>query len=134
MPSKPKPQKLCWTPRIDFEGVLQTETMCVKVAASDGNELSDETGLLFVKHQAKTVALAYTRLHALRALQQPSAAPATKGLPTNRMQQDEIHSVSSSAPNLGGEEQEEAMSEYEMARLERMQENQQPSSASYLLQ
>ena len=124
MPSKPKPQKLCWTPRIDFEGVLQTETMCVKVAASDGNELSDETGLLFVKHQAKTVALAYTRLHALRALQQPSAAPATKGLPTNRMQQDEMDAVASAAPNLGGEEQEEAMSEYEMARLERMQENQ----------
>ena len=51
VPKNPKPQKLCWTPRRDLDGMLHTETMCVKVlSAPDGSAFSDACEMLVVKN------------------------------------------------------------------------------------
>jgi len=119
----PKTQKLTWTPRRDLQGILQTETMCVKVSAADDGD--DSCVAVVVERQGKTVALAYARLHALRALQASmgDAAAQIWGGEQDVMQQDD-DTLDAGAPGIdGGEDEIEEMSDYELARLRRMEEN-----------
>jgi hypothetical protein len=127
LPRTPKPQKLLWTARRDLHGMVQSECICVKVSPADAVTESDDAGVLVVEEQARMVALAYVRLHALRALQQdadaaPDDAPAaaTQG---HQAQHEIVDAPGAAAPDISGMGEESDMSEYELARLRRMQEN-----------
>ena len=127
--SKPKPQKLSWTARRDLHGVLQSETMCVKVAKISGGSALQEgdAQLLAIAQQAKTVALAYTRLHALRALQHGPQIRSAAGYAAlsvvDASKQDCVDEPATAAPDVCGLEDDNEISEYERARLKRMEEN-----------
>ena len=127
LPRTPKPQKLLWTARRDLHGMVQSECICVNVSPADAAAESDDAGVLVVEEQARMVALAYVRLHALRALQQDAdAAPddvpaaATQG---HQAQHEVVDAPGAAAPDISGMGEESDMSEYERARLRRMQEN-----------
>ena len=120
----PKPQKLLWTARRDLQGMTQSECMCVKVAPADAVAQSDDGGALVVEDQAKMVALAYARLHALRALlQEADAPPDDAPAAAHETQHEAADAPGASAPDISGMGEESDMSEYELARLRRMQEN-----------
>ncbi len=120
--SKPKPQKLSWTPRRDLQGMLESETMRVKVTTNRaaGGVQGEEGQLLSLAQQNTVVAQAYVRLHAQRALQLVPHGEADA-------RHEGMDDVGARAANGGdmeeGGEAEAEMSEYELARLKRMEEN-----------
>ena len=123
--AKPKPQRLCWTRRRDLQGVVESETMRVKVAKKKkaGGAHGEEGQLLTVAQQGTVVAKAFVRLRAQRALQH---APQARGeADTKHEGLDDVGPRAADGGDMeeGEEEEEGEMSAYELARLKRMEEN-----------